>query len=182
MIELVIGLFFLVVVGLIFIAKNREPLCVDKDREEKGQHSDACQSVGINSPDQCGQVLLTQHFREIEKLPSVIVDNIIDGETVDIVCNEVHERIRLDAIDCPKDGQEWGHIATMGLIQLIGERKTVKLKRHGTDIYGRTIGTLFVYVPEKKSWLNVNESMVILGYAWMMPSFCSHLPPQRKEN
>ncbi len=182
MIELVIGLFFLVVVGLIFIAKNREPLFVDKDREESKQHSEAYQRTEMNIPDQCEKVLSTQHIREIEKLPSVIVENIIDGETVDIVCNEVHERIRLDAIDCPKDGQEWGHIATMGLIQLIGERKTVKLERHGTDIYGRTIGTLFIYVPEEKRWLNVNESMVILGYAWMMPSFCSHLPPQRKEN
>jgi len=182
MTELVIGSFFLVILGLVFIGRGRAPSSVNKGLKKREHLCGAYQSTGIDSPDQYEKVPSTQHLREIEELPSVIVQNIIDGDTVDIICNEERERISLDAIVCTKDGQEWGHIATMGLIQLIGGSKKVKLKRHGTDIYGRTIGTLFVYVPEKKSWLNVNERMVILGYAWMMPSFCSHLPLQRKKS
>ncbi len=178
--ELVIGLFFLALFGFVFIGRHRKPLSVDKNREKREQHSESHQSTGMNTSDQGGQLLSTQYAREIEKLPSVIVENIIDGETVEIICNEVKEQIRLDAIDCPKDGQAWGHIATMGLIRLIGGRKKVKLQRHGTDMYGRTTGTLFVYVPEKKSWLNVNKSMVTLGYAGTIPSACNHLEPQRK--
>jgi endonuclease YncB( thermonuclease family) len=69
-------------------------------------------------------------------------------------------------IDCPEDGQEWGDIATRGLIKLIGG-KSVRLEAHGTDSHGRTLGTLFVYLQHKGEWQNVNERMVTLGHAWV---------------
>ncbi len=117
----------------------------------------------------------------IETLPTVKVGQIIDGDTVDVHYNATKTRIRLSAIDCPEDGQEWGDMATYGLIKLIGGKKHVKLQTHGVDKYGRTVGTFYVYVPEKKEWMNVNERMVTLGHAWVMRAYYKHLPIQQQK-
>ena len=179
--ELIVGLLIFGFLGLIILNKYEKPSAVGKTRARGDQYTVSGKKAKVRMPAQGNKIPSTQHFEEIEKLPSVVVKNIIDGDTVDIMCNKVRERIRLDAIDCPEDGQEWGDIATMGLIKLIGGHKKVKLERHGTDKYGRTIGTLFVYDSEKKRWLNVSERMVTLGHAWVMPGFCNHLPLQRKK-
>ncbi len=160
--EIVIGLFLFGLIGLKLLRKTKKYVRMSTGRKKRDQYVKSSKRGRGIEYDYSTKIVSTQHHKEIEKLPSVVVKNIIDGDTVDIVCNEVRERIRLDAIDCPEDGQEWGDIATMGLIKLIDGRKKVKLERHGTDIYGRTIGTLFVYDSEKKCWLNVSERMVTL--------------------
>lgn len=126
------------------------------------------------------KVRSTKDISRIQALPNVEVECVIDGDTVDVF-NDTHIiRIRLDSIDCPEDDQDWGVTATKGLVKLIGG-KSVQLETHGTDPYGRTLGTLFVYSDEKEEWLNVNERMVTLGHAWVMRLFYRHLPKQRRE-
>lgn len=107
------------------------------------------------------------------------VVRVIDGDTVDVSKFNRRVRIRLDSIDCPEDGQPWGETAKAGLIKLIGG-KSVRLEEHGRDPYGRTIATLYVRSEEGSDWLNVNERMVILGHAWVMRRFYSHLPRERQ--
>ena len=53
---------------------------------------------------------------------------------------------------------------------------------HGTDVHGRTLGTLFVYLQEKGEWQNVNERMVTLGHAWVMRLYYSHFPDPDNKN
>lgn len=107
------------------------------------------------------------------------VIRVIDGDTV-IVRNQKQEiRVRLDSIDCPEDGQEWGDIAKFGLVKLIGGRM-VRLEDHGVDTHGRTLATIFVWQEQKCEWLNVNERMVTLGHAWVMRLFYKHLPKDRQ--
>lgn len=118
-------------------------------------------------------------IERIEALPMAKIVRVIDGDTVDVSMNNRIYRIRLDAIDCPEDGQEWGDMATRGLIKMIGG-KWVKLEKHGIDPYGRTIATLFIFSVEKGEWINVNERMVMYGHAWVMRIFYNHLPKQRK--
>jgi len=115
----------------------------------------------------------------IQALPVVKVEHVIDGDTVIVSSTSAELKVRLDSIDCPEDGQEWGDIATGGLIKLIGG-KSVRLEAHGTDIHGRTIGTLFVHSQEKGEWQNINERMVTLGHAWVMRMYYSHLPKPRQ--
>ena len=115
----------------------------------------------------------------IQALPVVKVGHVIDGDTVIVSSTSAEYKIRLDSIDCPECGQEWGDIATRGLIKLIGG-KSVRLETHGTDVHGRTLGTLFVYLQEKGVWQNVNERMVTLGHAWVMRIHYSHLPKPRQ--
>jgi endonuclease YncB( thermonuclease family) len=116
----------------------------------------------------------------IQALPIVKVEHVIDGDTVIVSSTSAEIKIRLDSIDCPEDGQEWGDIATRGLIKLIGG-KSVRLEAHGTDSHGRTLGTLFVFLQDKGEWQNVNERMVTLGHAWVMRLFYGHLPKSRQQ-
>ncbi|MBO6949653.1 MAG: thermonuclease family protein [Rhodospirillales bacterium] len=109
------------------------------------------------------------------------VARVIDGDTVDVIVNGRKTRIRLDAIDCPEDGQEWGETATHGLIKLIGGR-TVYLEVHGFDPYDRTLATIYLPKGRNGKWQNVNERMVMLGHAWVMRQFYNHLPPARKNS
>jgi endonuclease YncB( thermonuclease family) len=88
-------------------------------------------------------------------------------------------RIRLDAIDCPEDGQPWGDTAKAGLIKMIA-RRTVTLEIHGIDCHGRTLATLFVRHGPEEKWTNVNERMVMLGHAWVYHGYCAHLPQERQ--
>lgn len=116
----------------------------------------------------------------IQTLPSVKVVHVIDGDTVVVASASSQVKVRLDSIDCPEEGQQWGDIATRGLIKLIGG-KSVKLEVHGSDVHGRTLGTLFVYLQDKGVWQNVNERMVTLGHAWVMRLCYGHLPKSRQQ-
>ena len=111
-------------------------------------------------------------------LVKVQVSYVLDGDTVDVVRSGNRIRIRLDAIDCPEDGQEWGDIATAGLIKMIGGR-SVYLETHGLDPYLRTLAT--IYVERGSELINVNERMVMLGHAWVLRRHFNHLSERRKQ-
>lgn len=117
---------------------------------------------------------------QIHTLPKVAVRYVIDGDTVIVVRGWREFRIRLDSIDCPEDGQQWGDIAKYGLIKMIG-RKKVHIEEHGRDDYGRVLATIYVKHPSKDEWMNVNERMVTLGHAWVMRRYYDHLPPDRQD-
>ncbi len=93
-------------------------------------------------------ILTIKDVEQIQKLPSVKVKHVIDGDTVIVESKSSQVKIRLDSIDCPEQEQEWGEIATRGLIKLIGG-KSVKLEVHGSDAHDRTLATLFVYLQDK---------------------------------
>lgn len=116
----------------------------------------------------------------IQMLPVFKVGHVIDGDTVIVTSSSAEIKVRLDSIDCPENDQEWGDVATKGLIKLIGG-KSVRLEGHGIDTHGRTLGTLFVHLHEKNEWHNVNERMVTLGHAWVMRIYYSHLPKSRQK-
>ncbi len=109
----------------------------------------------------------------------VRVLQVIDGDTVDVRQQGTRIRIRLDAIDCPEDGQAWGNTAKAGLIKMIGG-KFVYLEEHGSDGYGRTIATVFLRDEQSAKWINVNERMVTLGHAWVLRAYCEHLSVDRR--
>jgi endonuclease YncB( thermonuclease family) len=126
------------------------------------------------------KVRSAKDVERIQTLPSFKVEHVIDGDTVIVASTSSQLKVRLDSIDCPEHGQEWGDIATRGLIKLIGG-KSVKLEVHGSDAYGRMLGTLFVYLQNKGEWQNVNERMVTFGHAWVMRLYYGHLPKPRQQ-
>lgn len=115
----------------------------------------------------------------VANFPKFKVDYVVDGDTVKVSTSWQKITIRLDSIDCPEDGQEWGDKATWGLIKMIGG-KHVHVEKHAIDHYGRTVATLYVYSDEDSKWLNVNENMVARGHAWVMRRYYKHLPKHRQ--
>jgi len=117
----------------------------------------------------------------IETFTRAKVLKIYDGDTL-LVSKPWGSRvmIRLDSIDCPEGGQEWGDTALYGLIKLVGGR-TVRLEQYGADDFGRTLATLYVRHSDEGEWQNVNERMVMLGHAWVMRQYYDHLPPDRQD-
>ena len=114
------------------------------------------------------------------QLPQFKVQHVIDGDTLVVAHSWGSFRVRLDSIDCPEDGQPWGDTATAGLIKLIGGRR-VRLERHGIDIHGRTLATIYVTNRDNGQWLNVNERMVTLGHAWVARKHFAHLSEARQQ-
>lgn len=117
---------------------------------------------------------------KIECFPKANVVWVIDGDTIIISRNWRQTKIRLDSIDCPEDGQYWGDQAKYGLIKLIGGQ-TIHFEKHGIDCYGRTLATIYVRDKHHKNeWRNVNERMVVLGHAWVMRRYYTHLSKARQ--
>jgi endonuclease YncB( thermonuclease family) len=96
---------------------------------------------------------------------TVGVASVIDGDTI-----EIHgERIRLDGIDAPEDGQtcldaagpNWrcGQRAALALQDLIG-RRTVTCDERDLDRYGRIVGRCLV------GDLDINEWLLARAWRW----------------
>lgn len=88
------------------------------------------------------------------------VVSITDGDTITVLHDGVPERIRLHGIDCPEKKQAFGTRAKQFTGELAHE-KTVTLRTHGKDRYGRTIAE--VILPDGR---NLNHEIVRAGLAW----------------
>lgn len=87
------------------------------------------------------------------------VHKVIDGDTIEIAIQGRNLRIRLNGIDCPESSQEYGHEAKAFTENLVALR-TVTIKPHGQDKYGRMIADVFI----GPVWLN--KSLIEIGLAW----------------
>src|SRR5439155_20497434 len=84
---------------------------------------------------------------------------VIDGDTIDVLRNGRAVRIRLEGIDCPERGQDFGSRAkqfTSGLV--FGKTVTVKVKER--DRYGRLVARVVV------DGKDVSEELPKTGVAW----------------
>lgn len=94
-----------------------------------------------------------------ETLTGKIV-GIADGDTATLLTPDKRQvKIRLEGIDAPEAGQEYGQNSKQALSALIFG-KEVTVRESGTDRYGRTLGWIFAFGTD------VNREMVRLGWAW----------------
>lgn len=93
------------------------------------------------------------------------VISVVDGDTIDVLHGERLERIRLNGIDAPEKGQDYGRRAKQFTYELV-EQKEVRIESQGLDKYGRTIGDVFLM-----DGTHVNKELVKAGLAWW---FCRH--------
>lgn len=102
-----------------------------------------------------------QYLRDISK--GILTGRVVgvhDGDSITLlVAGNTQFKIRLEAIDAPELGQEFGNNAKQGLGGLVHGRK-IKVVVTGLDKYKRILG--FVFVEDK----NVNHEMVKIGLAW----------------
>jgi len=102
-----------------------------------------------------------------------VVEDVIDGDTIDVVIDGQDERVRLLGIDTPEvhvdDGEVpecYGAEASAHVSELLPRGTEVRLERDvvGRDDYGRLLA--YVYVLD--SGVLVNEAIVRDGYARVM--------------
>ena len=88
------------------------------------------------------------------------VVRISDGDTVTIETdNGTRVKIRLNGIDAPESGQEFGKESRAKIVELI-DGKDVSVKTHSHDRYNRVLGEIFL------DGRNINLTMVQEGCAW----------------
>jgi micrococcal nuclease len=93
---------------------------------------------------------------------SHFVGNVIgvaDGDTITVLRDRAPVKIRLDGVDCPEGGQDFGQRArqfTSGLV--FG--KTVTVDVHDVDRYGRLVARVSV------GGVDVGTALVTAGLAW----------------
>ena len=94
-----------------------------------------------------------------------LVVSIADGDTITILENKKQHKIRLYGIDTPEKRQDFGQKAKQFTSNMV-YKKHVKVVSKATDIYGRTVG--MVYIGNKC----LNEELVRHGYAWVYQKYC----------
>ena len=96
------------------------------------------------------------------ELPAELSGKIVgvhDGDTLTLLVDRRQYKVRLEGIDAPEIGQDFGSRAKQALSkQCFG--KSVHVETHGQDRYGRTLGEVFV---DGKS---ANLMLVKEGMAW----------------
>ncbi|MGV7963840.1 thermonuclease family protein [Photorhabdus tasmaniensis] len=89
------------------------------------------------------------------------VVKVIDGDTLTVLFDQnTNIKIRLYGIDAPESKQAFGQKAKQALSTAVAA-KTITVVDHGTDIYGRMLGTIWL------DGYDINASMVDSGYAWV---------------
>ena len=84
---------------------------------------------------------------------------VTDGDTVVVLNDGKEVKIRLQGIDCPETGQDFGKKAKQFASAMVFD-KNVEVKEDGKDKYGRTLGTVIV------AGKNLNLELVKAGLAW----------------
>jgi len=82
-----------------------------------------------------------------------------DGDTLTLLVDRQQYKVRLDGIDAPELGQDFGMRAKQALSKAVFG-KTVKVETHGQDKYGRTLGEVLV------DGQSANRRLVCDGMAW----------------
>lgn len=97
------------------------------------------------------------------------VTAIKDGDTIEITSGTSTTTVRLEHIDCPEKGQDFGKRAKQYTSDLC-YGKYVRVESRGKkDRYGRVIGVVYL-----EDGVNVNLSIVAAGYAWHFKKYSSN--------
>lgn len=98
-------------------------------------------------------------FSEEESFKAKVI-GVTDGDTIIVLSEENKQiKIRLEGIDCPESNQDFGSLAKQATVNLCFQ-KFVTIDKTGEDLYGRTLG--HVYVDK----MCVNKELLRLGMAW----------------
>jgi micrococcal nuclease len=100
-------------------------------------------------------------------LPSELIGKVVgvhDGDTVTLLVEKRTYKVRLDRIDAPEIGQDFGTQSKKALSEKVFG-KLVRVVTSGKDRYGRVLGT--IWVDDQP----VNRQLVAEGWAWHYKEF-----------
>lgn len=95
------------------------------------------------------------------------VVKVVDGDTYDILLDGVQSRIRMDAIDAPERGQDFGTAAKNHLGRLC-DGQIIRLNIKSRDRYGRIVAQSFL--PDGRE---LGAEMIRAGMAWHYTKYSS---------
>jgi endonuclease YncB( thermonuclease family) len=96
------------------------------------------------------------------------VVSVVDGDTINILHDNVREKVILYGIDCPETAQAFGMEAKKFTDDAC-YGKLVNVEEHGKDSRGRTVGV--VLLPDGT---NLNRTLVKQGLAWWSDKYAAH--------
>lgn len=103
------------------------------------------------------------------------VISVTDGDTIKILTSKQQQiKVRLYGIDAPEKKQPYGAAAKQYLADLVAG-KTVQIEELGKDRYKRVLG--IVYLDSK----DVNENLVLNGYAWAFTKYSKIYESQEQQ-
>ncbi len=88
------------------------------------------------------------------------VVKVSEGDTIQVMNNNVVEKVMLADIDCPEKGQAFGRQAKEFTAAMVAG-KVVTVQVRTKDRYGRTVGQVFL-----RDGANLNKALIAAGYAW----------------
>lgn len=98
------------------------------------------------------------------------VIKVSDGDTIQVMNNNMAEKVRLNGIDSPESGQAYGRQAKEFTAEMVaGQVVTVEVR--DTDRYGRTVGEVILLDGQ-----NLNREIVKAGYAWWYRKYSNDAP------
>ena len=92
------------------------------------------------------------------------VVRVVDADTYDVVAGGQRIRVRLLGVDAPEHDQPFGMQATDSVAALLPVGRLVQLRRHGVDLYGRTLGSLTLLAAGGP--VPLDSLLVVRGWAW----------------
>lgn len=94
------------------------------------------------------------------------VTRVVDGDTYEVLTGGQVLRVRLLGVDAPEHDQAFGLQATDSAMVLLRGR-LVRLQRHGTDLYGRTLSRLRLAGSTTSAGGGAVDSLLVVrGWAW----------------
>ncbi|OGX91271.1 thermonuclease family protein [Hymenobacter coccineus] len=96
------------------------------------------------------------------------VARVVDADTYDVVAGGQRVRVRLLGADAPEHDQAFGAQATDSVATLLPVGQLVQLRRHGVDLYGRTLGSLTLPATgaRGRGAGALDSLLVVRGWAW----------------
>jgi micrococcal nuclease len=101
---------------------------------------------------------VTAHVAAADRFTGKVI-GVSDGDTISVLRDRAAVKIRLDGIDCPESGQDFGQRAKRFTSELVFG-KTVTVDVHNSDRYGRLVSRVFVGDED------VSLALVKAGLAW----------------
>lgn len=113
------------------------------------------------------------------------VVGIADGDTITVLdATNQQYKIRLVGIDAPEKAQPFGNVAKQRMADLVFG-KAVRVDARKKDRYGRTIGRVWVALPECVSpdcpkTLDAGMALLTQGLAWHYKQYAKEQPPEER--
>ena len=112
------------------------------------------------------------------------VVSVADGDTITVLRGREQVKIRLAGIDAPEKKQAFGNVAKERMNEMVFG-KEVRVDDRKKDRYGRTVGRVWVAIPECKvtdcpKTLDAGMALLTVGLAWHYKKYEMEQPEEER--